>query len=237
MDRAQRLALSFAVVASGLLMVYLSGWGRNAAAAPLVPVAGRVTPALLPDDRPVPAGLDKVTLAAGCFWCTDADFGSVPGVVSTTAGYTGGHVQHPTYEQVSAGGTGHVESVEVLFDPTVVTLDRLLDYYWHNVDFFNDHGQFCDYGEQYRPVVFVRSPAQRAVAEASKARLQQRFAQRVVVEIADASIFYPAEDYHQDYSQANPLRYCYYRWSCGRDARLADIWRQARTPGAQAAGE
>ncbi len=227
MNRAQRLVLSFAAVCAGCVVVYLSGWGRSASAAPLVPTPGTIVSTLLPDDRPVPSGLDKVTLAAGCFWCTESDFDSIKGVISTTSGYTGGRVVHPTYEQVSAGGTGHVESVEITFDPRVVSLDTLLDYYWHNVDFFNDHGQFCDYGEQYRPVIFVRDDAQRAVAEASKARLQARFAQRVVVEIVSASAFYPAEGYHQNYSSENPVRYCYYRWSCGRDARLREIWRQA----------
>jgi len=114
----------------------------------------------------------------------------------------------------------------MLFDPKVVSFETLLDHYWHNVDFFNDHGQFCDYGEQYRPVVFVHGPAQRTIAEASKARLQARFTQRVVVEIIDATAFYPAETYHQDYHTKNPVRYRYYRWGCGRDARLAEIWRQ-----------
>ncbi|MEQ1759735.1 MAG: peptide-methionine (S)-S-oxide reductase MsrA [Vicinamibacterales bacterium] len=227
MPRSLRLAVSYAAVFLACVAVYLSGWGRSATSAqgPRPPVPS--TSLALPDDRPVPAGLEKATLASGCFWCTESDFDEVKGVISTTSGYTGGRVVRPTYEQVSSGGTGHVESIEILFDPRVVTFDQLLDHYWHNVDFFNDHGQFCDLGEQYRPVIFVYGNAQRAVAEASKARLQQRFAQRVVVEIVDATVFYPAEDYHQDYSGKNYVRYCVYRWGCGRDQRLAEIWKNA----------
>ncbi len=234
MGRSSRLALSFVVLGVLCGSVLLSGWGRTGAsaqtpvAAVRVPSADLPTPllALLPDDRPAPAGLEKATLAAGCFWCTESDFTSVKGVRSTTSGYTGGRFPNPTYNQVSSGSTGHVESLEILFDPAVVTYEELLDHYWHNVDFFNDHGQFCDYGEQYRPVIFVHGAKQRALAEASKARLQRRFSARVVVEIIDASAFYPAEDYHQNYDAKNPVKYCYYRWSCGRDARLAEIWRQ-----------
>jgi peptide-methionine (S)-S-oxide reductase len=171
--------------------------------------------------------LEKATFAAGCFWCTEADFDKVAGVVSTTSGYTGGRVANPTYEQVSSGGTGHVESVEIVFDPSKVTYEQLLDVYWHNVDPFNARGQFCDFGEQYRPVIWVHTPAQRAAAEASKERLQQMFKRQIVVTIESAGAFYKAEDYHQDFHQRSAVRYKYYRWGCGRDARLADIWKSA----------
>lgn len=168
------------------------------------------------------------TFASGCFWCTESDFDKVAGVVSTTSGYTGGHLRNPSYEQVSTGGTGHVESVEVRYDPSKVTYEQLLDTYWHNVDPFVSRGQFCDFGEQYRPVIVVRGAAQRAAAEASRKGMQGRFSRRIVVAIEDAGVFYPAEDYHQDFHVKSATRYNYYRWGCGRDARLADIWKSAR---------
>ncbi len=180
-----------------------------------------------PADRDVPvetAGLETATFAAGCFWCVEADFDKVPGVMSTVSGYTGGRVADPTYAQVSRGTTGHTEAVRLRFDPRVVTYEQLLDHYWRNVDPFVAHRQFCDVGEQYRPEIFVHSAAQRAAAEASRARLQERFSDRIVVPITDASAFYEAEPYHQNYAGANPLRYKYYRWGCGRDRRLASIW-------------
>jgi peptide-methionine (S)-S-oxide reductase len=169
--------------------------------------------------------LELATFSSGCFWCTESDFDKVPGVVSTTSGYTGGRVVRPTYEQVSAGGTGHIESVEVRFDPGVVTYEQLLDVYWHNVDPFNDRGQFCDFGEQYRPVIWVHSESQRIAATASRSHVQQLFDKPVVVEIENAGTFYPAEDYHQDFHVKSSVRYRYYRWACGRDQRLAEIWR------------
>lgn len=221
-----RLSLTLAILFAGAAGAYLLGWGRPGVSAQRITGPAPIRDAPLPDDRPAPAGLEKATLASGCFWCTESDFDTVRGVVSTTSGYTGGRVPHPTYEQVSAGGTGHVESVEILFDPKVVSFEQLLARYWHNVDFENDHGQFCDYGEQYRPVIFVHDPIQRQIAESSKAMLQEAFAGRVVVDIVGASAFYPAEAYHQDYHLKNPVRYNYYRWSCGRDARLAELWRQ-----------
>jgi peptide-methionine (S)-S-oxide reductase len=170
-------------------------------------------------------GLEVATFSSGCFWCTESDFDKVAGVVSTTSGYTGGTFANPTYQQVSAGGTGHAESVELRFDPKVVTYDQLLDVYWHNVDPFSAHGQFCDFGEQYRPVIWVHNAAQRAAAEKSKARVERDFKRPVVVAIEDAGPFYRAEDYHQDFHDKSATRYKYYRWGCGRDARLADIWK------------
>ncbi len=168
--------------------------------------------------------LQKATFAAGCFWCVEADFDKVKGVVETISGYTGGRVKNPTYEQVSAGGTGHTEAVEIRFDPAVVTYEQLLDHYWRNVDPFVANRQFCDAGAQYRPEIFVHDEAQRAAAEASKARIQKQFAQPIVVNITPAAPFYRAEAYHQDYYQTHAIQYRYYRWRCGRDDRLEEIW-------------
>lgn len=172
----------------------------------------------------VQSGLEKATFAGGCFWSVEVAFDQIPGVISTTSGYTGGHVVNPTYEQVSRGNTGHAESVEILFDPAKVTYEQLLDHYWRNIDPFVAHRQFCDVGDEYRPEIFLHSAAQRAAAEASKARLQKRFTQPIVVKLTDATAFYPAEAYHQNYHQTNPTPYRYYRWTCGRDARLREIW-------------
>ena len=201
------------------LVVALAGCG---AGTPPAPPATPAEPAAVATSASAP--LARATFASGCFWCTEADFDKVPGVVSTTSGYTGGRIRNPTYQQVSAGGTGHVESVQVAFDPSVVTYEQLLEVYWHNVDPFTAHRQFCDYGEQYRPVIWVHDPAQRRAAEASKAAVEQRLGRQVVVAIEDAPPFYRAEEYHQDYYAKNPVRYKYYRWGCGRDARLAEIW-------------
>jgi peptide-methionine (S)-S-oxide reductase len=169
-------------------------------------------------------GLQKATFAGGCFWCVEADFDKVPGVMSTTSGYTGGRVTNPTYDQVSRGGTGHAEAVEILFDPAVVSYEQLLDHFWRNVDPFVAHRQFCDVGDQYRPEVFVHSDAQRAAAEASRQRVQSRFKQPVVVKVTPAATFYQAEAYHQDYHNTHSVQYRFYRWTCGRDARLRQIW-------------
>ena len=169
------------------------------------------------------SSLQKATFAAGCFWCVEADFDKLKGVVSTISGYIGGRVANPTYEQVSRGGTGHTEAVEVVFDPALVTYEQLLDHFWRNVDPFAADRQFCDRGDQYRPAIFVHDTAQRAAAEASKVRVQSGFTQRVVVQIVDAGPFYRAEEYHQDYYKKNPVRYRYYRWTCGRDERLEEI--------------
>jgi len=178
-----------------------------------------------PSDMPtMQPGWQKATFAVGCFWTAESDFDKVEGVKATTAGYIGGHVENPTYDQVTRGGTGHVEAVEVLFDPAIVTYDQLLDYFWHHVDPFVSHRQFCDVGEQYRPVIFVNAVAQREAAEASRARMQARFRQEIKVAITDASRFFPADESHQDYYKKHPVQYRYYRWACGRDARLEAIW-------------
>ncbi len=171
------------------------------------------------------AGMERAIFASGCFWCTEADFDKVRGVVSTISGYTGGRVPNPDYKSVTTGRTGHAEAVEVVYDPKIVSYEELLDHYWRNVDPFTAHRQFCDVGNQYRPEIFVRDAKQRAAAEASKARVQQRFKDMpVVVAITDAGVFYPAEEYHQDYYKKNSAQYRFYRYGCGRDRRLEAIW-------------
>lgn len=177
--------------------------------------------------QPAPAPnhpVAKATFAAGCFWCVEAAFDKVPGVISTTSGYTGGTRKNPTYEEVSAGGTGHAESVEVAYDPTKVSYEKLLDTFWHNVDPLVKDRQFCDAGHQYRGAIFYRDETQKRLAEASRAEVQKRFKQPVQTEIVAATQFYPAEEYHQDYYKKNPLRYKLYRSGCGRDRRLTELW-------------
>ncbi len=175
------------------------------------------------------ARLETATLAAGCFWCVEADFDKVHGVVATISGYTGGTVAEPTYAQVSLGTTGHVEAVQVLFDPAVVNYETVLDHFWRNVDPFVAHRQFCDVGSQYRPVIFYHSEAQREAAEGARASMEERFGRPILVEVNEAGAFYRAEAHHQDYYLAHPVQYRYYRWGCGRDARLAEIWHSAES--------
>ena len=171
-------------------------------------------------------GLAVATFAAGCFWCVEPPYDKTEGVVSTTSGYTGGKVAGATYRQVGMGGTGHTEAVRVVYDPARVGYDKLLEVYWKNVDPLDAKGQFCDKGEPYRPAIFVHDEEQRRLAEASKAALAAsgRFKQPIVVAIEPAEDFWIAEDYHQDYYLKNPAKYAYYRWGCGRDARLEELW-------------
>ena len=166
------------------------------------------------------------TFAAGCFWCTESDFDKVPGVLKTISGYMGGHVKKPTYQQVSRGGTGHTEVLQVTYDPSKVTYQSLLEVYWRNVDPFDKTGQFCDRGAQYRPEIFVHSAAQRQAAEASKQKAAKltKINQPIVVPVTDASEFTAAEEYHQDFYKKNPAHYWRYRIGCGRDQRLEQIW-------------
>jgi peptide-methionine (S)-S-oxide reductase len=166
----------------------------------------------------------KATFAGGCFWCMEGPFDKLPGVVSTTSGYTGGLVARPSYEAVSSGRTGHAESVQVVYDPTRVSYEQLLHVYWRNVDPFDGAGQFCDRGTQYRPAIFYHDDAQRRLAEASRAELQARFKDPIQVQIVPAGPFYAAEEYHQDYYVRNPARYRFYRFGCGRDSRLKQVW-------------
>jgi len=164
------------------------------------------------------------TFAGGCFWCVEADFDKVAGVISTTSGYTGGHTVNPSYEEVSAGGTGHAEAVEIAYDPAKVTFEKLLDVFWHNIDPLAKNAQFCDHGNQYRTAIFYHDEKERGAAEASKAAVQARFKEPIQTEITPAGPFYKAEEYHQDYHLKNPIRYKFYRFNCGRDARLDELW-------------
>jgi len=173
-----------------------------------------------------PSGLEKATFAGGCFWCMQPPFDKLEGVVSTTAGYTGGHAENPTYDQVSSGGTGHAEAVEILYDPKKIGYEKLLEVFWHNVDPTDAHGQFCDYGDQYRSEIFYHNADQKRLAEQSKAELERTkpFKDPIVTRITPASTFYPAEEYHQSFYKNNPIRYKFYRYNCGRDARLNQLW-------------
>ena len=163
------------------------------------------------------------TFAGGCFWCMEPPYDKLEGVISTTSGYTGGQKENPTYKEVSAGGTGHAEAVQVVYDPTKVSYEKLLEVFWKNVDPTVKDRQFCDRGNQYRTAIFYHTDEQRQLAEASKEQIAGHF-DTVYTEIVPASAFYPAEEYHQNYYQKNPLRYKYYRTSCGRDKRLKEVW-------------
>lgn len=173
---------------------------------------------------------EKAIFAAGCFWCTEAAFQDVPGVVSAVSGYTGGTVKNPSYEQVSSGRTGHAEAVEVTYDPAKVSYEKLLDIFWVNHDPTVKDRQFCDAGSQYRPAIFYLSDEQKKEAEASKAKYEKlkTFKQPLLTEITKAGPFYPAEDYHQDYYKKNPLQYKFYVTGCGRYARLDSLWGDLR---------
>ncbi len=168
--------------------------------------------------------LDTAIFAGGCFWCVESDFDAIPGVVETVSGYTGGILPNPTYKQVSAGGTGHREVVQITYDSSVVSYSDLLTAFWHSVDPTDAGGQFCDRGESYATAIFVQDDAQRALAEASKRETELSLGQPIVTTIEAATPFFPAEDYHQDYYEKNPLRYRFYRWSCGRDQRVEELW-------------
>ncbi|HYT31064.1 MAG TPA: peptide-methionine (S)-S-oxide reductase MsrA [Thermoanaerobaculia bacterium] len=176
-----------------------------------------------------PAQRATAIFAGGCFWCEETAFEGLPGVFSVVSGYTGGQKKNPTYEEVSAGSTGHAESVEVTYDPSLITYEKLLEVFWHNVDPTQSNGQFCDHGTQYRSAIFYKDEAQRKAAEESKRRVEEmpRFKGKVVTQIVAASTFYPAEEYHQDFYKKSPVRYQSYRQGCGRDARLKELWGDA----------
>lgn len=164
--------------------------------------------------------------AGGCFWCVEHAFDDVKGVISTTSGYIGGRTKSPTYKQVSRGGTGHAEAVRVVYDPKKVSYRRLLKVFWRNIDPLTANAQFCDHGSQYRAAIFYLNPQQKKLAVSSKARIANsgRFQSPIVTEIVMAGRFYDAETYHQDYHHKNPIRYNYYRYGCGRDRRLKELW-------------
>jgi peptide-methionine (S)-S-oxide reductase len=168
----------------------------------------------------------KATFAGGCFWCVEADFDKVPGVLSTTSGYIGGTVANPSYEQVSSKATGHAEAVEIVFDPAKVSYAELVNHFWRTIDPTTQDRQFCDVGSPYRTAIFTHDAQQAAIAMQSLEALEKSkpFKEPIVTAILPATAFYPAESYHQDYYKKNPVRYAYYRASCGRDARLERLW-------------
>lgn len=168
----------------------------------------------------------KAVFAGGCFWCMEEVFEKVEGVVSVTSGYMGGQKTNPTYEDVSAGGTGHAESVEVVYDPAKVSYQKLLDHFWKNVDPVTPNAQFCDHGTQYRAAIFYGNDEEKRQVEASKQAIEQskRFKEPIVTQIVTASKFYPAEDYHQDFYKKNPAKYKFYKYTCGRAQRLEQLW-------------
>lgn len=180
--------------------------------------------ALLFSGETMAGNLAKATFAGGCFWCMEPEFRNTNGVKDVAVGYTGGTTKNPTYEQVSGGGTGHLEAIEVTYDPAVVSYASLLEIFWRNVDPLDEHGQFCDKGSQYRAAIFTHDEAQKKAAETSKENVQKMFGQKVATLIFPASVFYPAEEYHQQYYIKNPERYKRYRNGCGRDADLRQLW-------------
>ncbi len=175
------------------------------------------------------SGLARATFAGGCFWCMEHPYDELEGVKSTTSGYTGGHLENPTYREVSSGRTGHTEAVLVIYDPKKISYEELLKVFWPNIDPLTPNRQFCDSGSQYRSGIFYHNEEQRRLAQESKKTLEKsgRFSQPIVTEITAAAKFYVAEDYHQDYYEKNPIQYAIYRYSCGRDRRLKELWGEA----------
>ena len=211
--RLARLARLAALLALSALAVSLSAQLPAQTATGAVPPVATSTTA-------------KAIFAGGCFWCVESDFDKVPGVISTTSGYTGGRTANPTYQQVSSHTTGHAEAVEVVFDPTKVSYQSLVEHYWRTIDPTVKDQQFCDHGSPYRTAIFAQDATQLKTAQASRDALEKTkpFKEPIVTEIVLAGAFYPAEAYHQDYYKKNPVRYRYYRTSCGRDSRLKQLW-------------
>ena len=197
-------------------------------ASAMLPAAAQTAAMSAPASAPSVTAV--ATFAGGCFWCVEADFDKVPGVLSTVSGYTGGTVANPTYAQVSANRTGHAEVVRIVFDPSKVSYDTLLGKFWLSIDPTTKDRQFCDSGSPYRTAIYTHDAAQAAAAQASLAALEKSkpFKQPIVTQIEAAGAFYPAEDYHQDYYRKNPVRYAYYRASCGRDLRLKQLWGETK---------
>ncbi len=214
MDSRRRwIATCAPLIAAGILLLSRFGHAADAMKAPT---------------------LDTATFAMGCFWCAETAFEGLPGVASVVSGYTGGFKKNPTYEEVSSGTTGHYESIQVAFDPNVVSYAQLLDLFWHNIDPSQDHGQFCDHGDQYRAAIFYANDTQKQLALASKHKIEttpQRFKGSIVTQIIAATTYYPAEDYHQDFYKKDPVRYKSYRLGCGRDHRLEELWGQSGRQG------
>ena len=170
--------------------------------------------------------IETVIFAGGCFWCIEESFADLAGVLSTRSGYAGGNKENPTYEEVCDGETGHLESVEIKFDPNILSFENLLEYFWHSIDPFDDKGQFVDRGESYKTAIFYTNDLQKKEAVAAKKHYEDVFQKPIMTAIRPAAVFYPAEEYHQKYAQKNPLRYDLYKSSCGRERRLKDIWKK-----------
>ena len=193
----------------------------------IVPILALLTAACSSGEapaQPTPAARATAVFAGGCFWCTESDFDKIPGVLATTSGYTGGRVANPTYKQVSAGGTGHIEAVEVVYDPRRVSYAELVRRFLPTIDVTDGGGQFCDRGDSYRPALFVANAQERQTAAAALKAVDSRISEPLAVALLPAARFWPAEGYHQGYYKENPVRYKYYRWSCGRDRRLKELW-------------
>lgn len=220
-------AVSRSVIFRGATGVLMVGAALLAVGFGLPQVQAQAQPAAA-----APAGTARAILAGGCFWCVEADFDKVPGVLSTTSGYIGGTVANPTYEQVSAKRTGHTEAVEIVFDPKRVSYEQLLTHYWRTIDPTVKDRQFCDVGSPYRTGIFAVDGEQLSVAKKSLEQIEKTkpFKEPIVTPIAMAGPFYKAEEYHQDYYKKNPVRYNYYRSSCGRDARLEQLWGKKPSP-------
>tara|TARA_R110002051_G_scaffold120915_1_gene194083 strand:+ start:1216 stop:1845 length:630 start_codon:yes stop_codon:yes gene_type:complete len=169
-------------------------------------------------------GNAEATFAGGCFWCMEPPYDSQPGVSATISGYIGGELENPTYDDISRGGTGHAEVVQIEYDSEQISYEQLLEIFWRNIDPFAVDRQFCDVGDQYRSAIFYHDESQRELAEASKAEMEERFDREIATQIVPATTFWAAEEYHQDYYQKNPVRYKFYRFSCGRDDRLEEVW-------------
>ncbi len=183
---------------------------------------------LMAADMPSPQSSTAI-FAGGCFWCMEADFEKLDGVIAVESGYTGGSVNNPTYHQVSQGSTGHAEAIRVLYDPQRVSYEKLLDHFWRNIDPTVKDRQFCDIGSQYRSAIFYQNDTEQKLALSSKLALEKsgRFP-HIYTEVVAAGAFYPAEDYHQDYYKKNPIRYKFYRTNCGRDTRLKSLWSETQ---------
>jgi len=222
-NRSRRPSLSAPLIA---LLVLVAACGAAAPGAPGSSAAADTGSGALGDP---PAGMAVATFAGGCFWCMEPPFDKIDGVVSTTSGYTGGDETNPTYEEVSSGTTGHAESMRIVYDPKKVTYAELLDVYWHNTDPTQANAQFCDHGTQYRPAIFYHDAEQKKLAEESRAEIEAsgKLPGPIVTQIVPAGDFWPAEEYHQDFYEKNPIRYKFYRTGCGRDARLKELWGDA----------
>ena len=204
---------------AAIALVFVAGRGAVQAQAPATD-KGAAAPAR------VPAKTEVATFAGGCFWCVESDFDKVEGVVATVSGFMGGKTPNPTYKQVTAGGTGHIEVVSITFDPAKVSYKKLVDHFWKTIDPYDAGGQFCDRGESYTTAIFAHSPEQRKIAEASKAEIEKSgpLKQPLATTVRDAGPFTAAEDYHQNFYVTNPVRYKFYRYGCGRDQKLEALW-------------